>query len=257
MREWLIRSRVSRSLPVLAAGAALAAATAFAGGPPPGIPSGVMPWEYGKYLNAKRPPVHGSDTPGPPAAVTQTPRTYKLHVTRLEQKHAHDDPNVVFLVAHLPDEAELRIEGQLTRDRGALRTFISPSLTPGRDYLYTVEARWLEDGKWVSQTHSFPVRAGDTHCIDLIGTDTPGLEKEVEEALAKLTPGEQKAAKAQRFCAVQTGIRLGSMGKPVKLAVNGKDVFLCCEGCVAAAKKAPERTAEEAQKLKAKASPQS
>ena len=39
-------------------------------------------------------------------------------------------------------------------------------------------------------------------------------------------------AERQRICPV-TGQRLGSMGKPYKVRVKGRDVLLCCRGCEA------------------------
>lgn len=38
------------------------------------------------------------------------------------------------------------------------------------------------------------------------------------------------------------------MGPPVKVTVKGKDVFLCCEACRAAALKDPDKTAATAEK---------
>ncbi len=53
---------------------------------------------------------------------------------------------------------------------------------------------------------------------------------EVKEALAELSVEDRAAAEKQRICPVQEA-ELGSMGKPVKVSVRGRDVFLCCEGC--------------------------
>jgi hypothetical protein len=55
---------------------------------------------------------------------------------------------------------------------------------------------------------------------------------EVAEALAKLTPEDRAAAERQKNCPV-THEPLGSMGVPPKVAVNGRDVFICCKGCEA------------------------
>jgi hypothetical protein len=76
----------------------------------------------------------------------------------------------------------------------------------------------------------------------------------VKAALAKLPPEDRKLAEAQRWCAVQTDKLLGSMGKPVKLMVKGKPVFLCCAGCEDEAREDPDRTLATVEKLKAKAS---
>lgn len=53
---------------------------------------------------------------------------------------------------------------------------------------------------------------------------------EVVEALAELSPEDRSLAERQKICPV-TGELLGSMGAPIKVDVNGKPVFICCEGC--------------------------
>jgi hypothetical protein len=42
------------------------------------------------------------------------------------------------------------------------------------------------------------------------------------------------------------------MGVPVKLALDGQSVFLCCKGCVAEAQENPARTRKRADELKAR-----
>lgn len=54
---------------------------------------------------------------------------------------------------------------------------------------------------------------------------------ETQKALAKLSPEDQALAKKQKNCPV-TGEPLGSMGTPVKVTVEGREAFVCCEGCV-------------------------
>jgi len=76
-------------------------------------------------------------------------------------------------------------------------------------------------------------------------------EAEIKEALAKLTPEDRKLAEAQKFCAVQTKSRLGSMDVPVKLMLKGEPVFLCCDGCQKTAEADPEKTLQSANQLKA------
>jgi hypothetical protein len=66
-------------------------------------------------------------------------------------------------------------------------------------------------------------------------------ETKVQAALAKLDPADRKLAEAQRFCAVE-GERLGAMGAPFKVMVNGQPVFLCCKGCSKDALANPEKT---------------
>ena len=73
-------------------------------------------------------------------------------------------------------------------------------------------------------------------------------EKKITETLAKLTPEDRKAAEAQRFCPIMEYGRLGAMGAPIKVMVEGKPVLVCCKGCtedaVAGGKKTLEKVAE-------------
>jgi len=55
-------------------------------------------------------------------------------------------------------------------------------------------------------------------------------EAEIAAEMAKLLPADRALAQKQKVCAV-TGEPLGSMGVPVKVTVNGRTVFLCCDGC--------------------------
>ena len=40
------------------------------------------------------------------------------------------------------------------------------------------------------------------------------------------------------------------MGVPVKITLRGQPVFLCCKGCVGAAKKAPEETLKKVDRFR-------
>lgn len=75
-------------------------------------------------------------------------------------------------------------------------------------------------------------------------------EAEIVAALAKLSPEDRQAAEAQRFCPVIEDSRLGSMGPPVKVMVEGQPVFLCCAGCKAKALKDPQATLTRVAQLK-------
>jgi hypothetical protein len=68
--------------------------------------------------------------------------------------------------------------------------------------------------------------------------------------LAKLSAEDRKLAEIQRFCAVEEESMLGSMGKPVKLVLEGQPVFLCCVGCEDGAKADPKATLAKVKKSK-------
>lgn len=57
--------------------------------------------------------------------------------------------------------------------------------------------------------------------------------------LAKLDRSDDAGIARQEVCPV-TGAKLGSMGDPIKVLIDGKPLYLCCQGCVAKVKSAPE-----------------
>jgi hypothetical protein len=61
--------------------------------------------------------------------------------------------------------------------------------------------------------------------------ETDGPQSDMERELAKLPEGDRELALAQKVCPV-SGEPLGSMGTPIKVTVEGRDVFVCCAGCV-------------------------
>jgi hypothetical protein len=60
--------------------------------------------------------------------------------------------------------------------------------------------------------------------------DSQASDPKVDAALAKLPEEDRSLARKQRICPV-TEAPLGSMGVPPKVDVDGRTVFICCEGC--------------------------
>jgi membrane fusion protein, copper/silver efflux system len=75
------------------------------------------------------------------------------------------------------------------------------------------------------------------------------LSAEDLKNIEQLPDGDRRLARAQRLCPV-TGLALGSMGVPVKIALRGQTVFLCCQGCVGKAKRNPDETLKKAEKFR-------
>jgi hypothetical protein len=75
---------------------------------------------------------------------------------------------------------------------------------------------------------------------------------EVAAERAKLSPEDRALVEAQEWCVIQEDERLGSMGKPIKLEVKGKTVFVCCDGCKKEALANADATLAKLEKLKAK-----
>jgi Cu(I)/Ag(I) efflux system membrane fusion protein len=76
-------------------------------------------------------------------------------------------------------------------------------------------------------------------------------EAKIRANLAKLSPADRALAQSQRFCAVLTKNRLGSMDVPIKLMIEGKPVFLCCSGCEEEARENAAATLVTVERLKA------
>jgi hypothetical protein len=77
-------------------------------------------------------------------------------------------------------------------------------------------------------------------------------EADIKSALAQLPAADRQAAEAQKFCAINNKNRLGSMGEPVKVMIDGQPVFLCCSHCEKAALKDKEKTLAKVKELKEK-----
>ncbi|CAE7421734.1 unnamed protein product, partial [Symbiodinium sp. CCMP2456] len=73
-----------------------------------------------------------------------------------------------------------------------------------------------------------------------VAPEAEELSPEMLAALEKLPPKDKTLATAQQICPV-TEMALGSMGTPPKAEVNGRTVFLCCEGCRGSLMKEPEK----------------
>jgi Cu(I)/Ag(I) efflux system membrane fusion protein len=76
-------------------------------------------------------------------------------------------------------------------------------------------------------------------------------EDKVQAALDKLDPADRRAVEEQRRCPV-LNTRLGSMGAPVSLTLQGRKVFLCCKGCVKKARADEKATLARVAALKAR-----
>jgi hypothetical protein len=61
-------------------------------------------------------------------------------------------------------------------------------------------------------------------------TGASAESNDVTAALASLSEADRAAVLAQKICPVSDEA-LGSMGAPIKVTVDGRDVFICCESC--------------------------
>lgn len=76
------------------------------------------------------------------------------------------DPSVAHVRVQVPTAAEVWFDGQATKQQGAERVFVSPSLKSDTAYLYEIQARWMDNGKPVTSTKSVRVQAGKWATVD-------------------------------------------------------------------------------------------
>jgi Cu(I)/Ag(I) efflux system membrane fusion protein len=72
------------------------------------------------------------------------------------------------------------------------------------------------------------------------GSQEAGGGDQEADAMAELSPADRALAEKQQVCLVSDE-PLGSMGTPIKAEVQGRTVFLCCEGCQEALQEDPDK----------------
>lgn len=118
------------------------------------------------------------------------------------------------------------------------RFLLNPSLL-GIIFCFSLSADGVADGK---AGHADEKHHDHQH-------DAAKMEKEVAETLSELSTADRKLAEAQRFCAMMEYSRLGAMGVPVKVMIDGNPVFVCCESCVEEAVSGGKDTLRKAKSL--------
>jgi hypothetical protein len=73
------------------------------------------------------------------------------------------------------------------------------------------------------------------------GPATMDTDADLRANLSQLGPEDQQRAEQQKYCPMMEGVRLGEMGRPYKVTVQGDSIFVCCKKCVLAAQNEPDR----------------
>jgi uncharacterized protein (TIGR03000 family) len=71
------------------------------------------------------------------------------------------DGNAARIRMSVPSGAQVWFDGEATSQTGPDREFVSPPLTPGREYVYHVRVRWEDNNKVVERKRDVTVHAGD------------------------------------------------------------------------------------------------
>jgi YHS domain-containing protein len=167
-------------------------------------------------------------------------------------------PPHLFEVVYQPQEIRVYIYGPWPQPRSAKEITGEVSLQPYKDKHTTrVELRYVaapageqdylsatadlsgaEEKKLMAtiKLNNLPVA---NHSTAEFSRAVVVTEPKPKVTLAELDKSDQAGIARQQVCPV-TGAKLGSMGDPIKMLVDGKPLYLCCQGCVAKVKNAPE-----------------
>lgn len=66
------------------------------------------------------------------------------------------------IVVTLPAEGKLKVDGYQTTSTGERRVLITPAIQVGQDFIYTLQAEIVRDGRPVVETQNITVRGGET-----------------------------------------------------------------------------------------------
>jgi len=91
----------------------------------------------------------------------------------VEEESTADLANRARLQVDVPANAQVWVSGERTAQTGAVRTFLSPQLTLGKTYLYTVRARWISDSGMRDETRKVYVRPNETVEVDFTTSSAP------------------------------------------------------------------------------------
>jgi uncharacterized protein (TIGR03000 family) len=93
----------------------------------------------------------------------QSPQHIVVGVPALEFEAARAVPNAApaRLTVELPEDAQLYVDGNLTKGTGITRNFHTPDLSNGSTYYYDLKAVVVVEGKTISEEKRVLVRSGE------------------------------------------------------------------------------------------------
>jgi len=97
--------------------------------------------------------------------------TYSYPTTSYQSfypQNSETDQSFARLRLRVPENARVWFDDTETQQRGAERDFVTPTLTPGKTYIYQIKAQWQENGQDVTRQRQVTIRAGDSLNLDLL-----------------------------------------------------------------------------------------
>ena len=98
---------------------------------------------------------------------------------------------------------------------------------------------WVGCGATTDNDASPPAAESDMQGSDMQSSHLQGAS-DTEGIALLVSEADQQAARDQGICPVSDE-PLGSMGKPIKLEVEGREVFICCSGCEDSLREEPQK----------------
>jgi uncharacterized protein (TIGR03000 family) len=86
-----------------------------------------------------------------------------------------EDSGEARIMIHVPPDATVYFDGELTRGQGEVRRFESPPLDPDGSYTYEIRAVWDENGRTVDRVKKIHVRAGQLNALDFLAPGSPDV----------------------------------------------------------------------------------
>jgi uncharacterized protein (TIGR03000 family) len=137
------------------------------------------------------------------------------------------------LIVRVPAGAALTIESEATHQTGTERRFVSPILSPGQKFVYTLRATWQQGGKEQKAERKATVQAGQITRIDLTTSESAPKESQVKTRNFLFTYG-----------ATVTGLSPGKVARiwvPVPPSNDEQDVEIVSQDLPAEGKISRER----------------
>jgi uncharacterized protein (TIGR03000 family) len=76
--------------------------------------------------------------------------------------------NTALIEVQVPPDAEIWFDGTKTTQRGSVRNFTTPPLTPGQTFTYEIRATLMANGAPVTQTRQVQVQAGKRAAVNFM-----------------------------------------------------------------------------------------
>jgi uncharacterized protein (TIGR03000 family) len=127
---------------------------------------------YPGYYSAYSYPTYAYDYPtytyDYPSYASAAPAGMVAQSSFYPPSQSPEDENKAHIHVRVPANATVWFDGDRTAQTGTERDFLSPPLTPGKNYTYEIKARWMQGDQPVEQTRTIRVQAGETTPVDFL-----------------------------------------------------------------------------------------